>query len=206
MRFQGKITSWDDAKGIGTITWNGSSDRVFVHISAFTTRRKRPAQGDVVVYEVEKDERGKFRAINVSFPNSQLNRGGRPRQANSGIFIGLVTAVFIGYLIISALRGNVQPIVLGIYAIASAIAFIAYFIDKNAAVRRKWRTEETTLHALALLCGWPGAYAAQRIIRHKSVKESFQSTFVTTVVLNIVGFVLYSSPTVRALFTAASRE
>lgn len=201
MRFQGRLTNWNDAKGIGTITWNGSSDRVFVHISAFTTRRKRPAEGDFVTYEVEKDKSGKFRAINVSFPQSQLGAAPVERsKPNSGIFIGGVTAAFIGYLLFGLFAGRVQLVVLGVYTAASLIAFGAYCIDKNAAEQGKWRTPENTLHMIALLCGWPGAYAAQRITRHKTAKASFQGVFATTVAVNITGFAVYSSPTAaRAL-------
>lgn len=201
MRFQGKLTNWNDAKGIGTITWNGSSDRVFVHISAFTTRRKRPAEGDIVTYEVEKDKGGRFRAINVSFPQSQLGAAQAERsKPRSGIVIGSITAAFISYLLFSLLAGRVQLVVLGVYAGASLVAFGAYCIDKNAAEQGKWRTPESTLHMMALLCGWPGAYAAQRMMRHKIAKASFQGVFLATVALNIAGFLVYSSPTAaRAL-------
>ena len=201
MRFQGKLTSWNDAKGIGTITWNGNSDRVFVHISAFSTRRRRPAEGDIVTYEVEKDKGGKFRAINVSFPQSQLGSARAERsKPSSGIYIGGVTAAFICYLLFGLFAGRVQLAVLGVYAAASLIAFVAYCIDKSAAEQGKWRTPENTLHMMALLCGWPGAYAAQRMTRHKTAKASFQGVFVATVALNIAGFAVYSSPTAaRAL-------
>ncbi len=196
MRLQGKLTSWNDAKGIGTITRNGNSDRVFVHISAFKKKHKRPKEGDVVTYEAEKDESGKFKAINVSFPQKQLNSElaviSKPR---SGFFIGIVSAAFIGYLLFCILSGRVQLVVLEVYTLASIIAFATYWIDKNKAVKDKRRIPEDTLHMMALLCGWPGAYAAQRITRHKTVKESFQRVFMITVVLNIAGFIVYSSPT-----------
>ena len=63
------------------------------------------------------------------------------------------------------------------YAAASLAAFVAYFLDKRAAVRGKWRTRERTLHALELLGGWPGALAAQRIFRHKTRDTGFLVVF-----------------------------
>jgi uncharacterized membrane protein YsdA (DUF1294 family) len=45
---------------------------------------------------------------------------------------------------------------------------------------------EQTLHVFALLGGWPGALVAQRWLRHKSKKASFQVAFWVTVVVNCV--------------------
>lgn len=63
---------------------------------------------------------------------------------------------------------------LGWYALASAITFAAYRLDKRAAARGRWRTREKTLHVLALAGGWPGALLAQRLLRHKTRKRGFQ--------------------------------
>lgn len=194
MRFQGRITSWNDAKGIGTITWNGGSDRVFVHISAFTTRRKRPAEGDIVTYEVQRDSKGKFRATKVAFPASQLAGIPAPRRSGGSGFIATVLALFSLHLAFSVLTGKVELWVAMLYLMASAVAFVAYSIDKSAARRGDWRTQESTLHLIALLCGWPGAFLAQKALRHKTAKSSFQSAFVAMVALNLIGFFIYVYP------------
>ena len=47
------------------------------------------------------------------------------------------------------------------------------------------RTPERTLLLLGLMGGWPGAFLAQRTLRHKSSKRAFQMKFWFTVVLNI---------------------
>ena len=65
----------------------------------------------------------------------------------------------------------------GVYTAMSLVAFIAYWRDKKAAVKQKQRTPEATLHLLELLGGWPGAFAAQRLIRHKNKKTSYQLVF-----------------------------
>lgn len=75
-------------------------------------------------------------------------------------------------------------VVLALYIIASVITFLAYAIDKSAAIWNQWRTRESTLHLFALVGGWPGALVAQRLLRHKSSKASFQAVFRVTVVLN----------------------
>ncbi len=72
-----------------------------------------------------------------------------------------------------------------IYGIMSVVTMIAYAIDKSAAVRGKWRISENSLHALELGCGWPGAWLAQRLFRHKTVKKSYQMVYWFMVALNL---------------------
>ncbi len=72
-----------------------------------------------------------------------------------------------------------------IYGIMSLVTLIVYAIDKNAAVRGRWRIRETTLHALEFGCGWPGAWLAQRLFRHKSSKKSYLVVYWFMVALNL---------------------
>lgn len=51
------------------------------------------------------------------------------------------------------------------------------------------RTQESTLHGLSLIGGWPGALIAQQSLRHKTRKEEFRFVFWLTVVINIGVFV-----------------
>lgn len=67
----------------------------------------------------------------------------------------------------------------------SLFTFVVYYLDKKAAVSGGRRTPENTLHLLALLGGWPGAFLAQRIFRHKSSKTRFQIAYWLTVCVNI---------------------
>lgn len=66
----------------------------------------------------------------------------------------------------------------------STFAFLAYRSDKRAAEAGRERIPESTLHLLSLLGGWPGAFLAQRIFRHKTAKLSFQFVFWSTVLLH----------------------
>ena len=110
-----------------------------------------------------------------------------------GFLVFVAGAVFAGKLPIA---------VLGLYCTASVVAFVAYALDKSAARNDRWRTQESTLHLFALVGGWPGALAAQRLLRHKSRKRSFQIVFWGTVVINcgILGW-LFSASGTRALRT-----
>lgn len=71
-----------------------------------------------------------------------------------------------------------------VYLAASMLAFLAYALDKSAARNRRWRIPERHLHLLSLLGGWPGAWAAQQLLRHKTSKRAFQRVFWTTVLVN----------------------
>ncbi|MCD0248093.1 DUF1294 domain-containing protein [Xanthomonas melonis] len=70
------------------------------------------------------------------------------------------------------------------YAATSIAALIAYRLDKTAATHGRRRTPEATLHAIALLGGWPGALLAQSLFRHKTVKTSFQIAFWISAIAN----------------------
>ena len=69
------------------------------------------------------------------------------------------------------------PGLLGIYLLMSAVAFALYTIDKRRAASNDWRISEATLHVVELLGGWPGAWVAQRVLRHKVQKGSYMLVF-----------------------------
>lgn len=97
MRFQGRITSWDEARGFGFITWNGGSDKVFVHISAFSDRRRRPNVGDIVSYEVAKNAQGRHQAEKVAFPGQAVPPGSGDGAHKTS---PLLTLAIVGLLVI----------------------------------------------------------------------------------------------------------
>lgn len=63
------------------------------------------------------------------------------------------------------------------YVTASIVAFGLYWYDKHQARTGQWRTPEKVLHGAELLGGWPGAFVAQQVLRHKTRKVSFQVVF-----------------------------
>lgn len=78
----------------------------------------------------------------------------------------------------------VAGVMVSAYLLMSAVTFLVYALDKRAARRGAWRVRESTLHSLALLGGWPGAIAAQQLLRHKTRARPFRRLFWATVVLN----------------------
>lgn len=75
-------------------------------------------------------------------------------------------------------------VVLGVYVVLSVALFSMYGRDKAAAQQGERRTPEARLHLVALLGGWPGGLAGQRVFHHKTRKRSFQFTFWLTVFAN----------------------
>jgi uncharacterized membrane protein YsdA (DUF1294 family) len=87
---------------------------------------------------------------------------------------------------------GLPPAVGGVYLALSAVCFCSYALDKSAARRGERRTPESTLLALGLFGGWPGAVLAQQWLRHKTVKQPFRRMFWLTVAANIACFLWLS--------------
>jgi uncharacterized membrane protein YsdA (DUF1294 family) len=66
----------------------------------------------------------------------------------------------------------------------SIVTYLHYWHDKRRALFGGWRTSELTLHVNELLGGWPGAFLAQRVLRHKNAKTSFQVKYWLIVALH----------------------
>jgi uncharacterized membrane protein YsdA (DUF1294 family)/cold shock CspA family protein len=185
MRYQGRITNWKDDQGYGFITPNLGGEPVFIHIKAFTKRQRRPAIDQIVTYEIASDGNGRLQARNVSHVLLAKERQRAAARAAGPSRLPLTLAgLFLAFVVTGAFVGKLPFTMLGLYIGSSLVTFFAYAIDKSAAQEGRWRTQEKTLHLLALIGGWPGALIAQNRLRHKSNKTAFLFTFWITVALN----------------------
>jgi uncharacterized membrane protein YsdA (DUF1294 family)/cold shock CspA family protein len=200
LRYQGRLTNWNDDKGYGFVTPNGGGDRAFVHISAFADKRRRPIDGELITYAVVKDSRNRLRAEEVRYPGAAkpVARRGTPQYTTT---LALIVP-FCGVLVVLVLLGKTPFWVPFAYVIASGVTFMAYGFDKSAAMNGRWRTRERSLHLLSLLGGWPGALVAQRMFRHKSRKADFQVVFWITVLINC-GVLAWSATDAGAAYIRA---
>ena len=198
MRYQGKITNWKDDQGFGFITPNGGGKQVFVHIKAFANRQRRPVGSEIVTYQLKTDARGRAQAENVAFVGERVQSSTTSGRSNIRLIFAAAFIVFVAAL---AFAGKLPFAVFGLYVVISIVVFIVYALDKSAARKNQWRTPENTLHLLALIGGWPGALVAQKLLHHKSSKQSFQAVFWVTVVLNcgILGWLFFSASGADAL-------
>lgn len=69
-------------------------------------------------------------------------------------------------------------------ALANALALVLFRQDKRRAEAGDWRLPEVQLLTVALMGGWLGAKAGQRLFHHKTVKQPFAT------VLNLSGLAL----------------
>lgn len=188
MRYQGKITNWNDDKGYGFVEPNGGGDKSFVHIKSFDRANRRPVNGDIITYDLVQEKDGRYKAAKISFPRRvSLTSKGKRNDRKLGT---LFTVGFWIFLVAVTYLGKLPIHVLAIYIVTSIIAFVAYALDKSAAKNGQWRIQESTLHLFAIVGGWPGAFYAQNKLRHKSSKSEFKSMFWFTVLIN-VGVLFY---------------
>lgn len=186
MRLKGTLVEWNDARGFGFIEPVAGGGRVFCHISKFAVRSRRPAPGQCVTYELSRDERGQLRASQIRPPGVERRVEKERQSSTASPWTALVVSVaFLMIVMGLAVAGRVPWFVPAGYAIMSLITVFAYAFDKSAAMNRRWRTQEMTLHILALLGGWPGAWISQRLFHHKTRKAPFMIGFLFCTVANI---------------------
>jgi uncharacterized membrane protein YsdA (DUF1294 family)/cold shock CspA family protein len=200
MRFEGALTSWDEARGFGFIEPDQGGEQIFVHIKVIVNRQGRPVIGQRYSFEIEMEPQGKKRAKNVLPAQALRPIGTRPDSpAKWGTATLFVIPLFVGlYGVVSVMWRPPHGLAL-FYLAASTVTYFVYAIDKQAARRRHRRTPENHLHLLALFGGWPGALLAQQLHRHKSTKAGFRARFWWTVGFNIAAFVVLCSPWVGLL-------
>lgn len=207
MERDGVISRWDDEKGFGFIRPPAGGGEFFLHISAFRGDR-RPLEGDAVRFVAGTDRQGRPRAEHARLAGLAIDlppirqkppapatrakarsgrefveaRRPRPMPAALALLAALLLLPLAGAW--SWLHDGHPGGWLLAYPGFSLIAFFAYWRDKRSAERGAWRTPEQSLHLFELLGGWPGAFLAQRLFRHKTRKLSFLLPFWGIVLLH----------------------
>lgn len=209
MRKEGTIVRWDDAKGFGFIRSAAGAQDVFVHVRDYRSSvGQAPRQGLRVSFEdVHVGGKGP-RALAVqpaaeAAGSSRPSRGARatapaplrrravsssrPAPPAGGWWALPLMAVYGLALTWIVWQRQAPWWILPASFMLNLATFFAYWQDKYAAQQRRWRIKEETLHLWSLAGGWGGAWFAQQILRHKSVKASFRAAYRATVAIHCVG-------------------
>lgn len=188
MRLKGTLIEWNDDRGFGFLEPERGGERAFCHISQFARGSQRPIAGDRLTYELSRDKQGRLRATKIrplAFEKAPKVRKEKPRSLLSPWFAIAGSIVFLAAVSALAFSGRLPWILPPLYLVLSLLTIFAYAFDKSAAMNRRSRTPENTLHILSLLGGWPGAWISQLTFRHKTKKTSFIVPFVFSVVVNL---------------------
>ncbi|MBE9156114.1 DUF1294 domain-containing protein [Nodosilinea sp. LEGE 06152] len=194
--YSGKLVIWKDDRGFGFIQPDDGGKEVFLHISELKDSPRRPRINDTIYYYCTTNSDGKTRAVNASIrglkkrsePPLKKPRPGDKPGPKTGLALLLVKLLLLLSLPLAGathfnwVTGNYWPLLL--YPVMSVFTFVLYADDKTRARQKIWRTSEQTLHVCELAGGWPGGYVAQRVLRHKSIKPSYQFEFWLIVVLH----------------------
>jgi uncharacterized membrane protein YsdA (DUF1294 family)/cold shock CspA family protein len=173
----GRLLKWNDGRGFGFILPEAGGDTVFVHISGFAAGVRRPKEGDVVYYQIDREQR-RTKAVNVRIKALPL-----PDTVVIAYGVGLIwLAMFFFFLI-----GWVQLwLPIAGYLVMSIITFGFYYADKKRAETNRWRITGTSLHVLEAVGGWPGAVLAMAMLRHLTRKREHLAMLCSIIAIHLV--------------------
>lgn len=212
MRKQGTVVRWNGAKAFGFIKSKQTPGDIFFHIRDFSGN-PAPTEGLQVGFEeihvggkgpramqvrpLNSDERpGNTRPLRgprraappSSHAPARVGSGRRvPTTASHAQPVGPVLALMLVWLVLlvaGAFTGRFTWFALPAAFALNLVTFYTYWQDKHAARQGAWRIKEDTLHLLGLAGGWPGAWFAHQILRHKSSKQAFRAVYWATAILN----------------------
>ncbi len=112
-----------------------------------------------------------------------MKTGFHQHRQRRGRLSPLTVLLLIALLLVPGLAGlrlarSFDPrFVFGYFVAISCLTFWLYWHDKRRAENDGWRTPESNLHLAEVLGGWPAAFLAQRILRHKISKTRYQIAF-----------------------------
>jgi uncharacterized membrane protein YsdA (DUF1294 family) len=165
--YTARVIEWHADKGFGWLQFGDK--RLFLHRRDFSRFHHTPRVGEEIRFTWGLDAKCRPCAQNAV----------QMREVSSISPLGLC---FVGALLVvpayawQQMGWEIWKLAAYICAL-SLITYAAYASDKRKARMEAWRTPEVVLHLLELAGGWPGAWVAQRRLRHKCSKCSYQFEF-----------------------------
>lgn len=227
MKKQGTVVKWNSEKSFGFIRSPDTPTDIFFHRSDYSENRS-PVEGLAVTFqEIHVGGKGP-RALSVTPAlNPILTTAATPREDGAAALLPrsarpaagpratpahiqnqqnrrywsvlALMGVWLLLWLVGIGTGRFPWVILTAVALLNLATFYVYWRDKAAAMQDQWRASENQLHTLSLLGGWPGAWFAQQILRHKSSKRAFQQLYWATVALHLLGLLTWLAwPLLRA--------
>ena len=197
----GKLKKWKDDRGFGFIQPRDDSQEVYLHISELKDSTRRPRENDTIYYYMVVDSDGKIRACNAFISDARIKSASSStalsgnmksdRSAHTSFPIAEIILLLLlpgfGTAHFTWITKNPLPLIL--YTVMSLLTYILYADDKSRAKRKQWRIPEQTLHLFELAGGWIGGFLAQRTLRHKNRKVTYQLSFWTIVTIHHIAWI-----------------
>ncbi len=89
---------------------------------------------------------------------------------------------------------NESTLMVPVLLVVNLMTYFLYWWDKRQAVHNEWRVPESALLMMSFIGGSPAGFAAQRILRHKNRKLSFQIKFWVIVLVQAYGVLMLLLP------------
>jgi CspA family cold shock protein len=100
---KGVLKTWKEDRGFGFIKPDDGGKDIFIHISALKGVSRRPITGDVIYYQVAKDNQGKYKAINAHIDGVSIVEDKAEDLSGIGSRKKGIIAMAVGLLIIIAI-------------------------------------------------------------------------------------------------------
>lgn len=121
----------------------------------------------------------------ITRPKSRASRPSPRQSVSVYAYVALFLLLVLPAYAISRLGAWIDwRLLVAIPLVISVFTFFMYRSDKQSAVDGEWRIPEVMLHCVEFIGGWPGAFLAQRIVRHKISKTSYQLVFWAIVLIH----------------------
>ena len=96
---KGVLKTWKEDRGFGFIKQDDGNKDLFMHISALDSSSRRPVTGDIIYYQITRDHRGKYKAINAQIEGVALKKSTanntEKNESGKKLLIGLPLIIII---------------------------------------------------------------------------------------------------------------
>jgi len=101
MRTHGKLTQWNEARGVGTISPDDGSADLAVQMASMPRDGLRPRLGEALSFDVETSADGTSRAVNIWRHGPRLSNAEAARDKRAGVARAKSVAIAVAIAILA---------------------------------------------------------------------------------------------------------